>query len=73
MAWAHQKHLIGINHLEGHAFSSFLEHTPPFPHLCITASGGHTALYLIEDFGRYRLLGQTLDDAAGEAFDKIAN
>jgi N6-L-threonylcarbamoyladenine synthase len=67
-----QKHLIGVNHLEGHAFSSFLDATPPFPHLCITASGGHTSLYLVRGFGDYDILGQTVDDAAGEAFDKIA-
>ena len=46
LAWARNKQLIGINHLEGHAFSSFLEHKVPFPHLCLTASGGHTSLYL---------------------------
>ena len=71
LAWAKEKQIIAVNHLEGHAFSSFLEHNVPFPHLCITASGGHTSLYLIEDFGNYKVLGQTLDDAAGEAFDKI--
>ncbi|MGA9531046.1 MAG: tRNA (adenosine(37)-N6)-threonylcarbamoyltransferase complex transferase subunit TsaD [Candidatus Babeliales bacterium] len=72
IAWALQKPLIGVNHLEGHIFSSCIEHTVPFPHLCLTASGGHTALYKVHDFGRYTLLGQTVDDAAGEAFDKIA-
>lgn len=72
VAWAAQKKIIGINHLEGHAFSSFLEHKVPFPHLCLTASGGHTSLYLIHGFGNYEILGQTADDAAGEAFDKIA-
>lgn len=64
--------IIGINHLEAHLFSPFIEHTIPFPHLCLTASGGHTALYYIKNFGDFELLGQTLDDAAGEAFDKIA-
>lgn len=72
VAWSLQKNVIGVNHLEGHIFSSFLEQTPPFPHLCLSASGGHTALYLVHNFGEYTLLGQTLDDAAGEAFDKIA-
>ena len=78
LAWSAHKKFIGINHLEGHIFSSFLkpdssvDDTIPFPHLALTASGGHTALYLVEDFGRYTLLGQTLDDAAGEAFDKVA-
>jgi N6-L-threonylcarbamoyladenine synthase len=66
------KKLIGVNHLEGHAFSAFLEYDIPFPHLCLTASGGHTALYLVRDFGDYQVIGQTLDDAAGEAFDKVA-
>lgn len=64
--------IIGVNHLEGHAFSSFLEHTPPFPHICLTASGGHSSIYLISDYGKYETIGHTTDDAAGEAFDKIA-
>lgn len=72
IALARKKKIIGINHLEGHAFSSFIEHTPPFPHLCITASGGHTSLYRITGYGDYEVLGQTVDDAAGEAFDKIS-
>lgn len=72
MAWATGKKIIGVDHLEAHAFSSFLEHKVPFPHACLTASGGHTSIYLIEDFGKYTVLGQTVDDAAGEAFDKIA-
>jgi len=72
IAYAKNKPLIGVNHLEGHAFSASIEHNVPFPHLCMTASGGHTALYLITDYGQYQLLGQTVDDAAGEAFDKIA-
>lgn len=73
VAFAADKKLIGINHLEGHAFSPFIEHADiPFPHIGITASGGHTSLYLIEGFGNYTTLGATVDDAAGEAFDKIA-
>lgn len=72
LAWALNKKIIGINHLEGHIFSSFLEHNVPFDHLCLSASGGHTALYLVCNFGNYNLMGQTVDDAAGEAFDKIA-
>jgi N6-L-threonylcarbamoyladenine synthase len=72
LAYALNKPIVGVNHLEGHAFSSFLENTPPFPHICLTASGGHTSMYLIEDFGKYKTIGQTVDDAAGEAFDKIA-
>ena len=72
LAWAKNKKLIGINHLEGHAFSAAIEHTIPFPYLCLTASGGHTSLYLMKNFGDYEILGETQDDAAGEAFDKIA-
>ena len=63
----------GINHLEGHILSVFLEERPPsFPFVVLTVSGGHTALYHVEGIGRYTPLGQTLDDAAGEAFDKVA-
>jgi N6-L-threonylcarbamoyladenine synthase len=72
IAFATGKKIIGVNHLEGHAFSSMLEHSVPFPHLCLTASGGHTSLYRINGYGDYLILGQTLDDAAGEAFDKVA-
>lgn len=72
LAYAQSKPLIGVNHLEGHAFSSFLDATPPFPHICITASGGHSSLYLVTDYGQYQTIGTTMDDAAGEAFDKIA-
>ncbi len=72
VAWSSHKKLIGVDHLEGHAFSASIENNVPFPHLCITASGGHTSLYLINGYGDYTVLGQTMDDAAGEAFDKIA-
>lgn len=72
LAWAQNKRLIGINHLEGHIFSSCIEQSVPFPHICLAASGGHTSLYFVHDFGSYQIIGQTLDDAAGEAFDKIA-
>ncbi len=72
LAWAQNKKIIGVNHMEGHVFSSFLENDVPFPHLCLTASGGHTALFLVRGFGDYELIGHTDDDAAGEAFDKIA-
>lgn len=65
--------LAAVNHLEGHILSIFLEEeSPGFPFVALTVSGGHTSLYLVEDYGRYSLLGQTLDDAAGEAFDKVA-
>lgn len=78
LAWAQNKKLIGIDHLEGHIFSSFLQSDGSvrndifFPHICLIASGGHTSFYLVKGFGSYQLLGQTLDDAAGEAFDKVA-
>ncbi|MBW2021347.1 MAG: tRNA (adenosine(37)-N6)-threonylcarbamoyltransferase complex transferase subunit TsaD [Deltaproteobacteria bacterium] len=64
---------VAVNHLEGHILSIFLEESPPpFPFVCLTVSGGHTSLYHVLDFGSYRQLGRTLDDAAGEAFDKVA-
>jgi tRNA N6-adenosine threonylcarbamoyltransferase len=73
LAYALKKQIIGINHIEGHIFSPFLSNpTIPFPHLCLTASGGHTSIFLVHGFGDYKLLGTTRDDAAGEAFDKIA-
>lgn len=65
--------LIGINHIEGHIFADFLEHTdisPPF--VCLVISGGHSNLIYVAEKGTYELLGQTRDDAAGEAFDKVA-
>jgi N6-L-threonylcarbamoyladenine synthase len=65
--------LIGVNHLEGHVFANFLADEalkPPF--LALVVSGGHTSLLVVEDYNTFRLLGQTRDDAAGEAFDKIA-
>jgi len=66
------KKLIGINHLEGHIYSACIEHTIPFPFICLTVSGGHTSLYLVHSYLSYELLGTTVDDAAGEAFDKIS-
>ena len=71
LSW--EKPLVGVNHLEGHLLASFLSERPPaFPFLGLVVSGGHTSLYAAESFGRYRLLGATRDDAAGEAFDKGA-
>ncbi len=65
--------LIGVNHLEGHILSVFLENRlPSFPLVALTVSGGHTNIYHVRDFGDYTVLGRTLDDAAGEAFDKVA-
>ncbi len=72
LSYAMNKKLVGVNHLEAHAFSALIEHDVPFPFLCLTASGGHTALYKIEALGKYEVLGKTTDDAAGEAFDKVA-
>ncbi len=62
----------GVNHLEGHLLSPRLEADVPFPYLALLVSGGDTSLYYAEDLGRYRPLGSTRDDAAGEAFDKAA-
>ncbi|NLW17085.1 MAG: tRNA (adenosine(37)-N6)-threonylcarbamoyltransferase complex transferase subunit TsaD, partial [Firmicutes bacterium] len=64
--------LVGVNHLEGHIYANFLAHRVQFPLLCLVVSGGHTDLIYVPDHGRYESLGRTLDDAAGEAFDKIA-
>jgi len=64
--------LVPVNHLEGHILSIFLEEEVPFPFVALTVSGGHTSLYHVTGFGRYVQMGQTLDDAAGEAFDKVA-
>lgn len=73
LSYAHNIPLVAVNHLEGHILSIFLEEeVPPFPFAALTVSGGHTSLYHVQGFGRYALLGQTLDDAAGEAFDKVA-
>jgi N6-L-threonylcarbamoyladenine synthase len=63
---------LGVNHLEGHLLSILLDRDVPYPFLALLVSGGHTSLYFVEDLGRYRLLGSTRDDAAGEAFDKAA-
>ena len=73
LAFAADKPLIGVNHIEGHVSANFLTHAelePPF--LCLVVSGGHSHLVEVADYGVYRLLGQTRDDAAGEAFDKAA-
>ncbi len=64
--------LAGVNHLEGHLLAPLLEHRVPMPFLALVVSGGHTSLFVVEGFGRYREVGRTRDDAAGEAFDKVA-
>jgi N6-L-threonylcarbamoyladenine synthase len=79
IAYARNLPLVGVHHLEGHLTAVHLEpgdgtphRAPSFPHVALLVSGGHTSLVLVEDHGRYRELGRTLDDAAGEAFDKVA-
>ncbi len=73
LAIVHQKPFLGVHHLEGHIYASYLsepELEPPF--LCLLVSGGHTSLIYVKDCGHYETLGETRDDAAGEAFDKVA-
>ena len=73
LAFAAGNPLVGVNHIEGHVSANYLSHPelePPF--LCLVVSGGHSHLVEVSDYGTYRLLGQTVDDAAGEAFDKAA-
>lgn len=73
LSWAHGTPLVGVNHLEGHIYAVFLdERAPEHPFLALVVSGGHTALYVAETPRRYVRVGQTRDDAAGEAFDKVA-
>ncbi len=73
LAWSLKVPFIGVHHLEGHLLSAFLDAPsshPHFPFLGLIVSGGHTSLYKVSDFGRYKLIGKTVDDAAGEALDK---
>lgn len=73
LAWALDKPAIGVHHMEGHLLAPLMEDDPPeAPFVALLVSGGHTQLVAVEAIGRYRLLGETLDDAAGEAFDKTA-
>ena len=73
LAYAHRRPLVPVNHLEGHVYASFLTDDPPeHPFIALVVSGGHTALYHAEAPLRYSLVGETRDDAAGEAFDKVA-
>jgi len=73
LAFALGKPVIGVHHLEGHLLSPLLSHPrPEFPFVALLVSGGHTQLFKVAGVGQYRLLGETLDDAAGEAFDKTA-
>jgi len=64
--------LVGVNHIEGHLLAVFLERPVEFPFIALAVSGGHSHLYRVDGVGRYQTLGQTVDDAAGEAFDKVA-
>lgn len=73
IAYAAGKPLVGVHHIEGHISANYIEHPdlePPF--LCLVVSGGHTHLVVVKDYGKYEVIGRTRDDAAGEAFDKVA-
>lgn len=73
LAMLHNKPFLGVHHLEGHIYAAYLSQSdlqPPY--LCLLVSGGHTSLIRVEDCGQYEMLGKTRDDAAGEAFDKVA-
>lgn len=80
LAYTLQRPLLGVNHLEGHIYSNWLQGTrealrnrlPRFPAICLIVSGGHTELLYMQGYSDYRRLGETRDDAAGEAFDKVA-
>ena len=73
IAWAAKKPLVPVHHIEGHVSANFIEHPdlqPPF--VCLIVSGGHTHLVVVRDYGEFEILGRSRDDAAGEAFDKVA-
>ncbi len=73
LAFSIEKPLVGVHHIEGHIAANYLDHKelePPF--VCLVASGGHSHIVYVEDFDKFEILGQTRDDAAGEAFDKVA-
>ena len=73
LAYGAKKPLVGVHHIEGHISANYIEHKelePPF--LCLVASGGHSHLVLVKEYGVYEIIGRTRDDAAGEAFDKVA-
>ena len=73
IAWARNLPFLGVHHIEGHISANYIEHPdlePPFG--CLVVSGGHTHLVRVKDYGEYEILGKTADDAAGEAFDKVA-
>lgn len=73
LAFVLNKPLLGINHIEGHIMANYItnkDFTPPY--ICLVVSGGHTNIILVNDYGKYKVLGKTLDDAVGEAYDKVA-
>lgn len=73
IAYGAGKPLVGVHHIEGHVSANFIEHPdlePPF--VCLIVSGGHTHLVIVKDYGEFEIIGRTMDDAAGEAFDKVA-
>ena len=73
ISYAKKIPLVGVHHIEGHISANYIENKdlePPF--LCLVVSGGHTHLVKVSDYGKYEILGRTRDDAAGEAFDKVA-
>jgi N6-L-threonylcarbamoyladenine synthase len=72
IAFARHRPFVAVNHLEGHLLSACLAGNVPFPYVALLVSGGHTSLYYAQDIGHYRCLGATRDDAAGEAYDKVA-
>ncbi len=73
LAYCHGLPLLGINHIEGHIYANFMVHDAlTFPHICLTVSGGHTLLVEVHEGWKYKVLGSTQDDAAGEVYDKVA-
>ena len=66
------KPFIPVHHIEAHIYANFINEKEEYPFIALVVSGGHTELYLVEEFGKYKLLGKTLDDAVGEAYDKVA-
>ena len=73
LAYCYNLPLMGINHIEGHVYANFMAHDDlPFPNICLTVAGGHTLLIEVHEGRKYNLLGSTQDDAAGEAYDKVA-
>ena len=73
LAYCHNLPLLGINHIEGHIYANYMVHDAlTFPHICLTVSGGHTLLVEVHEGWKYKVLGSTQDDAAGEVYDKVA-